>query len=415
MSDGPGADVGATPLADAPSADVGATPPADAPSADVGATPPAVASSETHSGAVNDAGTESIKPSMASADAEVITKESMTAIDDATSVGSNSCAAPVIPAVASDAAAAPPLAPQTEDGTSPVQHFVIADDDDEEEVYAARNSDPASAAVPTSSSSNSAPRRAAAEAGLSTGDMAFQIREKLRFLSPDDQKTVCRRESQIAQKREAALLNQIVATMDRYAHALEVAKVVETGAMLAGDPANISIELEQARQDEGPVLTQELARKCEDRVRLLRGTLAALAAEPPVVLPKLTVAELAKASVFAGYATTAEAASRFVAAPAIGGARMVLSSFANRFRRANSATDGLGSTDATPSAADSGGYRGDSVQSAIAHDARVDRRSDGDGLGLDGAAASGRGSSSSSSGINGPDRFSTEPPVGAGS
>lgn len=114
-------------------------------------------------------------------------------------------------------------------------------------------------------------------------ELASSVREKFKYLNPDDQKTVCRRECQVAEKRENVLMQQLRCTIDSYVDALEVSRL-------------------QVDSAEGPVLPPEIVTKYEERLRLLRGTIAALEAEPTVNLPKLTPLENAKGFVFSSYA-----------------------------------------------------------------------------------------------------------------
>lgn len=114
------------------------------------------------------------------------------------------------------------------------------------------------------------------------------VREKYRWLCLEDQKTVCRRECQNALKREEALVKQLQQTAESYAQALEMCRSL-------GDP-----------DGQGPVLSPDLVAKYEDRMRLLRGTIAALQVEPCVSLPPLSKLESAKGFVFSSYAQTAQ-------------------------------------------------------------------------------------------------------------
>eukprot|EP00928_Gymnodinium_smaydae_P093945 TRINITY_DN7832_c0_g1_i1.p1 TRINITY_DN7832_c0_g1~~TRINITY_DN7832_c0_g1_i1.p1 ORF type:complete len:244 (+),score=58.13 TRINITY_DN7832_c0_g1_i1:55-786(+) len=160
-------------------------------------------------------------------------------------------------------------------------------------------------------------------------DLAWQVREKFRFLSPDDQKTVCRRECQVALRREEAAMQQLQQTIEAYVKALEISRAVDSGAIpTAPPPPGVSAE-----PPPGAVLDPALATKYSERVRILRGGAASVDAVPVAALPKLTAVEEAKGLVFTSYASTAEAASRLVGAPALDGARTAFSSLASRFRR----------------------------------------------------------------------------------
>jgi len=250
------------------------------------------------------------------------------------------------PAKAASAAQAASEAP----AAAPVMTFDMAADDDDDadstpkgqampsvdaflsgEVVAASRQGGASSGSASSGASGrpeeswDAPTRPA----QSGPDLAAQTRERLRFLCPEDQKTVCRRECEIAHKREDDLLKRLQQTIDRYEHALEVCRAVDSGNIPAATPPPFQ---QQEPQREGPTLSPELASKYEERIRLLRGTIAALTAEPTVNLPKLTAAEQVKGFAFASYAQTAEVASRLASNPAIGGAKNAISSWASRFR-----------------------------------------------------------------------------------
>jgi len=131
--------------------------------------------------------------------------------------------------------------------------------------------------------------------------LAAEARERLQFLCPEDQKMVCRRECQLASKREEAVLMQARRTIEAYAHALQVGRAVaeaEAGAE-AGAPEA------EAPSPHGGGLSPELIAEYEDRMRIVREIMAALADEPAVSLPALSPVELAKGFVFKAYAQTA--------------------------------------------------------------------------------------------------------------
>merc|ERR1712037_281136 len=138
-----------------------------------------------------------------------------------------------------------------------------------------------------------------------------------------DQKTVCRRETQLAQKREEALLQQFQQTIDRYNHVLEVSRALTESAR--GEEGSFAGN----RDTEviSPGLSPELVVRYEERIQLLRGAVEQLLAEPSVSLPRLTPLEQAKGFVFSSYAQTARSANKLKAAPALGGARTALASF----------------------------------------------------------------------------------------
>lgn len=139
-----------------------------------------------------------------------------------------------------------------------------------------------------SSSSASSPSRSALGAHVG-GSPTTNIRERLQFLGIDDQKIVCRRECQLARRDEEALLKQLLKTAEAYSAALE--KVRSVG--------------EQPDGGAGPVISPELAARYEERIRLIRGTVAAVSAEPPASLPKLTPVERAKGLALSSFSQTA--------------------------------------------------------------------------------------------------------------
>mmetsp|Transcript_113090 Transcript_113090/g.365281 ORF Transcript_113090/g.365281 Transcript_113090/m.365281 type:complete len:340 (+) Transcript_113090:2-1021(+) len=182
-----------------------------------------------------------------------------------------------------------------------------------------------------------------------SSELAAEVRSRFRFLKSEDQKTVCRRECQMAQQREQALLRQMQQTIDRYNRALEVGR-----AIACGPAAEASQE-----DDEGALgLTPEIVARYEGRIQLLRGTMEALISEPTVTLPQLSALERAKGFVFTSYAKSASTVNRLTentteawrvgtqehgasasvaqvgspAVPLMDGARAAWGSLASRFR-----------------------------------------------------------------------------------
>lgn len=155
-------------------------------------------------------------------------------------------------------------------------------------------------------------------------DLAAQIRERFQYLSHKDQQTVCRRQCELAQKREEALKEQVRTAIGRFQYALQLSQVVED---------TITPE-EQVEEDlPKPAISPELAAKYEERICLLQSLLDALAAEPVVSLPKLTALEQAKGAWFASYAHTAVVARKLGSTTNAGasGARAAFSSFTSRW------------------------------------------------------------------------------------
>lgn len=125
------------------------------------------------------------------------------------------------------------------------------------------------------------------------------VRERFKFLCAEDQKTVCRRECELALSREEALVRQIRQTIDSYSKALEVGHAINASLCTEGDGAD------------SPGLSPELAAKYADRIDILTRTLTTLTAEPVVTLPQLSVLDKAKGFAFASYANTALAVNKF--------------------------------------------------------------------------------------------------------
>mmetsp|Transcript_48060 Transcript_48060/g.112303 ORF Transcript_48060/g.112303 Transcript_48060/m.112303 type:complete len:361 (-) Transcript_48060:130-1212(-) len=125
---------------------------------------------------------------------------------------------------------------------------------------------------------------------------ALEARRRMAWLGSDDQKTVCRRECELARRREEALMQQLNAVADYYLHVLELSD---------------SLLSEGSEQEGGEkLLDPEVAARYQERVQLLRGTAAALATEPVVSLPKLTTVERMKGFTCAAYAHTATVAKQ---------------------------------------------------------------------------------------------------------
>lgn len=173
---------------------------------------------------------------------------------------------------------------------------------------------------------------------------AANIRERLRFLGIGDQKIVCRRECQLARRDEEALLQQLLKTAEAYAAALEKARSI-------GEPA-----------DGGePVISPELAARYEERIRLIRGTVAAVSAEPPASLPALSPVERVKGLALSSFGQTATAVKGIgdqtgLSEPVAGAVSGAFTGFRGAFARAASsfrehaapaAGSGLSSDDGT--------------------------------------------------------------------
>ncbi|CAL1164953.1 unnamed protein product [Cladocopium goreaui] len=151
-----------------------------------------------------------------------------------------------------------------------------------------------------------------------------QIRERLQFLSIEDQKTVCRRECQIAQQQHDALQRQLQQTIDRYRRVVQL-----HGAMTSHAGAGESAVRSECVMDE------EVLQKYRERIELLEKMLSTLCSEATVSLPRLTPMERAKGFAFSSYANTAVAANKLKdgTAPVLENARGALVSFASRLRR----------------------------------------------------------------------------------
>ena len=110
----------------------------------------------------------------------------------------------------------------------------------------------------------------------------------MKFLSLDDQKTVCRRECQLAFQKQDALQRQLSQTRMRYQRVLEA---------------------QEAIRKLGDSLDDEPSRYLE-RMELLERLSSRLANEQSVSLPRLTAMEQAKGFAMSSYASTALAASK---------------------------------------------------------------------------------------------------------
>eukprot|EP00418_Pyrodinium_bahamense_P066619 CAMPEP_0179086076 /NCGR_PEP_ID=MMETSP0796-20121207/39021_1 /TAXON_ID=73915 /ORGANISM="Pyrodinium bahamense, Strain pbaha01" /LENGTH=345 /DNA_ID=CAMNT_0020783531 /DNA_START=22 /DNA_END=1059 /DNA_ORIENTATION=+ len=158
------------------------------------------------------------------------------------------------------------------------------------------------------------------QAGTASGvpeGLAAEVRERLRFLNAEDQKTVCRRECQLAQKREEALCRLAQQTIEQYSLALEVGRAVtELNAAAAGaggdggEAAAAAAGSSAGDRAAASALPPELIERYEARMRLLHSVVAVLAAEPAVSLPQLSALEQAKGFAFTSYAQTARVVSR---------------------------------------------------------------------------------------------------------
>jgi len=172
----------------------------------------------------------------------------------------------------------------------------------------------------------------------SNADLAFQIREKFRFLKPEDQKTVCRRECHNARKREDDVLQQLQKCIDRYMYAIEVSTAFDSRTLPHAAPPPLQEEANRKALADGPALPAEMKALYEERVKLLRGAQESLKAELNVPLPgpDMTPVEQAKGLAFSTYASAAEWSSKLVGSPAVDGARTAFTNFRSRFNRSAS-------------------------------------------------------------------------------
>uniref|UniRef100_A0A7S1MIT3 Uncharacterized protein n=1 Tax=Alexandrium catenella TaxID=2925 RepID=A0A7S1MIT3_ALECA len=178
-----------------------------------------------------------------------------------------------------------------------------------------------------------APSERSGAAAAPQEGFAAEVRERFRFLNAEDQKTVCRLECQLATKREEALYKLADQTIEQYRRALEV-----NGAVVASGQVG--------EEGEAMGLPPELVKRIEARMKLLRDTVMAVAAEPTVSLPQLTPLEQAQGFAFTSYAKTARVMSKAAEAfkgetqdsggltgqQLLGGARAAFGSLASRFR-----------------------------------------------------------------------------------
>eukprot|EP00931_Biecheleriopsis_adriatica_P070880 TRINITY_DN4470_c0_g1_i4.p1 TRINITY_DN4470_c0_g1~~TRINITY_DN4470_c0_g1_i4.p1 ORF type:complete len:771 (-),score=188.69 TRINITY_DN4470_c0_g1_i4:114-2426(-) len=212
-------------------------------------------------------------------------------------------------------AAEAPLSPSA-------QHFDLSAEDDEvPNAESEPGTSPGSSFDSAFSNVGTSSAAAAVTDGPEAAALAADVRERLKFLCPDDQKTVCRRQCQLAQKEQEALQRQLQATIKRYTKAIETAKAV----------ANCT----EGRLLEELGLGAEVISKYEERIAYLQSIGMALDAEPTVSLPRLTPLEQAKGFAFASYASTAVVANKLKektegAAPVLQNARSAFASFASR-------------------------------------------------------------------------------------
>jgi len=192
--------------------------------------------------------------------------------------------------------------------------------------------------------------------------MGRDVREKFKFMSKEDQQTLCRRHCELAQKREEAMLRQLQATIDRYVRALEVSRAVSTaverGACADGDHVGVAI----SEGDQFQVgLTPDVSEKYQARVAMLQKAMLDIRSEPLVCLPRLTPLETAKGVAAAGVARTVAGLNKFKEgaglAPALDSAKGFFSNFGSRIRAARGGVAAsTGGATAVP--ADSGGAGG---------------------------------------------------------
>eukprot|EP00933_Yihiella_yeosuensis_P033296 TRINITY_DN27031_c1_g1_i1.p1 TRINITY_DN27031_c1_g1~~TRINITY_DN27031_c1_g1_i1.p1 ORF type:complete len:258 (+),score=68.66 TRINITY_DN27031_c1_g1_i1:42-776(+) len=204
--------------------------------------------------------------------------------------------------------------------------FDMAADDDENEVSSSASGSPGGSFCNTGSLPSGTAAVAAVEGpdGIQIGN---EVRERFRWIKPHEQKTVCKLECERALSKQDALLKQLQLTVERYKTALEVANAVENSA--TRDP-----DQEEALEDVG--ISPELASKYEDRIDFLNSIAAALTAEPPVSLPRLTPLEQAKGVAFQSWSWGASSANKLKDSPAVANAGAAFANFASRFKRGGS-------------------------------------------------------------------------------
>jgi len=265
-----------------------------------------------------------------------------------------------VPAAAVQFPAASAVAAPTEPPAA-AQCFSLADDSDEEvEFSPSAEADVASASGGGASSMSGEISRPRQDVDVEA--MGRDVREKFKFMSKEDQQTLCRRHCELAQKREEAMLRQLQATIDRYVRALEISRAVSTaverGACADGDLVRAAV----SEGDQFQVgLTPDVSEKYQARVAMLQQAMLDIRSEPLVCLPRLTPLETAKGVAAAGVARTVAGLNKFKEgaglAPALDGAKGFFSNFGSRIRAARGgvATSAGGAT-AVP--ADSGGAGG---------------------------------------------------------
>eukprot|EP00913_Durusdinium_trenchii_P028527 g26755.t1 len=149
---------------------------------------------------------------------------------------------------------------------------------------------------------NQSPSMASGDSGE---DSLQQVRERLRFLSVEDQKTVCRRECQLAQQQQEALQRQMQQTIERYRRVVQLHEAVDQTSGDRVDP--------EARSLTGPPGGErdrcQVQQKCQERIELLEAMWSKLCSEPPVS-SQMSPMERAKGFAFSSYATTANAANK---------------------------------------------------------------------------------------------------------
>ncbi|CAJ1382609.1 unnamed protein product [Effrenium voratum] len=202
--------------------------------------------------------------------------------------------------------------PEVEESAASPKHFDLSAEDNETEKENGAESERAS------SFEQAFTDPVAAGSANESGPGLEQIHARLKFLSADDQKTVCRRECQLAQQKQEALARQLQATIARY-H-----RVITTHRAVAA--------IGPAEADE------EVLQKYQERQAQLQGLFGRL--EPTLSLPRLTPLERAKGFAFSSYATTAAAANKLKdqlgqdgPAPVLESARSAFTSFASRLSR----------------------------------------------------------------------------------
>ncbi|CAK9117450.1 unnamed protein product [Durusdinium trenchii] len=158
---------------------------------------------------------------------------------------------------------------------------------------------------------NQSPSMASGDSGE---DSLQQVRERLRFLSVEDQKTVCRRECQLAQQQQEALQRQMQQTIERYRRVVQLHEAVD--------------------QTSGDRVDPEVQQKCQERIELLEAMWSKLCSEPPVS-SQMSPMERAKGFAFSSYATTANAANKLKegTGPVLENARSAFASLTSRFSR----------------------------------------------------------------------------------